>query len=97
LFSLDVQRVVPASATVYIYADTMNDFNYYTQREVLRVVRSRAEVEQLLAKGSGAYMLIKSTDLKRLSVIAPEWIRITGGVGDTLWNLVALGSSAAQR
>jgi hypothetical protein len=87
---------VPPSALVYIYADTMNDFNYYMRREVMPVLRTRSEVERLLAEGAGAYMLIKANDLKRLRMITPERIRITGAVGDTLWNLVALGSPPNQ-
>ncbi len=91
-FSMEVRRIVPESAVLYIYADNMNDFNYYTEREAIPVLRSRAAVEKLLTSGAGAYMLIKSRDLKRLGLIAPERIRSTGGVGDTVWNLVALGS-----
>jgi 4-amino-4-deoxy-L-arabinose transferase-like glycosyltransferase len=90
-FSLEVQRIVPPDVTVYVYDDEMNDFNYYTQREVLPVLRSSAEVEKLMMEGSGAYLLIKSTDLKRLGIVRPQRIRISGGIGDTLWNLVALG------
>jgi 4-amino-4-deoxy-L-arabinose transferase-like glycosyltransferase len=92
-FSLEVQRVVPPDATVYIYDDEMNDFNYYTGREVMPVLRSRAAVERLMAEKSGAYMLINARDLKRLGIIAPEQVRITGPVGSTVWNLVALGGS----
>jgi 4-amino-4-deoxy-L-arabinose transferase-like glycosyltransferase len=95
-FSMEVQSVVPPSALVYIYADTMNDFNYYMRREVMPVLRTRSEVERLLAEGAGAYMLIKANDLKRLRMITPERIRITGAVGDTLWNLVVLGSPPNQ-
>jgi 4-amino-4-deoxy-L-arabinose transferase-like glycosyltransferase len=92
-FSAEVQSVVPASAPLYVYADTMNDFNYYTGREMIAVVDSRAQVEQLLAAKTPSYLLIKAGDLKRLAIIAPERIRITGGVGSTVWSLVALGPS----
>jgi 4-amino-4-deoxy-L-arabinose transferase-like glycosyltransferase len=91
-FAMEIQRIVPASSTVYIYADTMNDFNYYTQREVMPVLRSRAEIEKCLSDSSGAYVLIKSSDLRRLAMISPQQIRISAGVGQTLWNLVALGN-----
>ncbi|HEX2229054.1 MAG TPA: glycosyltransferase family 39 protein [Candidatus Binatia bacterium] len=96
-FSMEVQTIVPHDATVYVYDDEMNDFNYYMQREVIPVLRSRAAVEKLMGGGSGAYLLIKSTDLKRLGIIAPQQIRITGAIGSTLWNLVALGGSPPQR
>ena len=91
-FSLEVNRIVPAGATIYVYDDTMNDFNYYTQRDVMPVLESRAEVERALKADARAYLLIKNRDLKKLGVIAPERIRISGALGDTLWNLVSLGS-----
>jgi 4-amino-4-deoxy-L-arabinose transferase-like glycosyltransferase len=94
-FSLEVEKIVPPTATLYIYADTMNDFNYYTRREIIPVVRSPAEVKERLAGRPGAFMLIKSRDVQRLGIIAPERIRATGGVGDTVWCLVALGNSPA--
>jgi 4-amino-4-deoxy-L-arabinose transferase-like glycosyltransferase len=96
VFSMEVQRMVPATATLYIYDDKMNDFNYYTQREVIPVLYSRPEVEKLLNADSRAYMLIHKSDLDRLDVISPERIRIAGG-GNTRWNLVALGSSPANK
>jgi 4-amino-4-deoxy-L-arabinose transferase-like glycosyltransferase len=95
-FSMEIQSIVPATSTVYIYADAMNNFNYYMAREVMPVLESRAEIEKLLADNSGAYMLIKSRDLKRLGVISPERVRITANIGDTPWSLVALGNLPAQ-
>lgn len=96
-FSLEINRIVPATATLYIYADTMNDFNFYTQREVIPVVRSPREAENLLTAASGDYLLVKDRDLKRLGAIAPERIVTRSGVGDTVWNLVALDNFPAQR
>ena len=43
-FSMEVQRIVPPDATVYVFDDDMNDFNYYMRREVMPVLRSRAAV-----------------------------------------------------
>ncbi len=94
---MEVQRIVPPDATIYVYDDEMNDFNYYMRREVMPVLRSGAAVEKVMGAGSGAYLLIKSADVKRLGIIAPQRIRITGAVGSTLWNLVALGGSSPQR
>jgi hypothetical protein len=95
-FSAEVQSLVPAGTALYVYADSMNDFNYYTGREVIAVVDSRAQVEQLMAAKTPSYLLIKAGDLKRLAIIAPERIRITGGVGSTVWSLVALGPSESS-
>jgi 4-amino-4-deoxy-L-arabinose transferase-like glycosyltransferase len=96
-FSMEIHRVVPATATLYIYDDKMNDFNYYTRREVIPVLHSRPEVEKLLSADVRTYMLINNSDLERLGTISQERVRITGSVGNTRWNLVALGSSPANK
>ena len=69
LFSTEVKKIVPAVAPLYIYADTMNDFNYYTERERISVLSSPGAVRTLIAKGENGFMLIKARDLKRLAQI----------------------------
>jgi 4-amino-4-deoxy-L-arabinose transferase-like glycosyltransferase len=95
-FALEINRIVPVTAKIYIYADTMNDFNYYTGRQVMPVLRSSAEVTELLAPGSGAYLLVKDKDFKSLDVITPERIVKKQTSGGTVWNLVALGASSTH-
>jgi hypothetical protein len=48
-FALEINRFVPATAPLYIYADTMHDFNYYAGREKIPVVHSLSAVKNLLA------------------------------------------------
>jgi hypothetical protein len=40
-FSLLIKNTVAPTALLYTYADTMNDFNFYTEREVIPVWSSR--------------------------------------------------------
>jgi hypothetical protein len=54
-FSLEVTNR-PSSAPLYVYADTMNDFNYYTEREGMPILASDAVVEALIAKGENGFM-----------------------------------------
>ncbi|MEX0805335.1 MAG: glycosyltransferase family 39 protein [Candidatus Binatia bacterium] len=89
-FSLQVKKIVPATAPLYIYADTMNDFNFYTQRRVIPVLSSPGEVANALRQPGHSYMLIKDRDLKTLSMFGPEEVVITDSVGSTTWNLIAL-------
>jgi 4-amino-4-deoxy-L-arabinose transferase-like glycosyltransferase len=96
-FSMAVKEIVPATATLYVYADTMNDFNYYTEREVIPVVVSRDKLGNLLAAGEDNYALIKERDLKRIELIPREKIVASETVGSTSWYLVALGNAAAKR
>jgi 4-amino-4-deoxy-L-arabinose transferase-like glycosyltransferase len=95
-FALEINRIVPVTAKIYIYADTMNDFNYYTGREVMPLLRSPAEVKELLAAESGAYLLVRDRDLKYLDVITPAQIVKKKPSGDAEWNLVALSASPAH-
>jgi 4-amino-4-deoxy-L-arabinose transferase-like glycosyltransferase len=96
-FSREVNRIVPAAATLYVYADTMNDFNYYTEREAIPVLQSPDEVGKLLAAGKDDYLLIKERDLQRNASIPREKILATDAVGSTIWYLLALGNAPAKR
>jgi 4-amino-4-deoxy-L-arabinose transferase-like glycosyltransferase len=95
-FSLEVGKIVPPETPLYIYADTMNDFNYYTKREVIPVVRSHSEVEKLVGQSQDGYLLIKDRDLKRLSPFAPGKVVATDSVGSTTWSLVHFKASDAS-
>jgi hypothetical protein len=47
----------------------MNDFNYYTGREVIPVLRSRAEVEELLRQPQDGYILDQRSRFEKLESI----------------------------
>jgi len=96
-FSLEINRIVPSTATLYIYADTMNDFNYYTERDVIPVLQSPAELGRLLAVGKDGYMLIKERDMKRIALIARELIVASETIGSTRWHLIGLGNPIPKR
>ncbi len=88
LFAEEVKKIVPAAAPLYIYADTMNDFNYYTERERIPVLSSPGAVGMLIARGENGFMLIKARDLKRLAQIPREWIAASESDGSTSWHLI---------
>ncbi|HLN86998.1 MAG TPA: hypothetical protein VK200_11055, partial [Candidatus Limnocylindrales bacterium] len=94
-FASEIKRRVPATAPLYIYEDTMNDFNFYLERDVMPVLSSPAEIEKLLGGARTSYILIKDRDFKRLKTIAPEWIVLTHSAGSTTWNLVEFKSPPA--
>jgi 4-amino-4-deoxy-L-arabinose transferase-like glycosyltransferase len=91
-FSLEVKRVVPSAAPLYIYADTMNDFNFYTEREVIAVVSARAALQELLVQEDAGYLLIKERDLERVGMITKERIVSSKGSDGRSWFLIALGA-----
>jgi 4-amino-4-deoxy-L-arabinose transferase-like glycosyltransferase len=89
LFSLEVKKIVPAAAPLYIYNDTMHDFNFYTEREIISVLSSRSQVAEVFRARGNRYILIKTHDLKALNMFGPEQVLLTQAVGSTTWNLVA--------
>ena len=89
-FSLEINRIVPAAAPLYIYADTMNDFNFYTEREVIRVLSSPDEVANVRRQPQDNYLLIKDRDLKSLPMPELGDVVARDSLGSTTWNLVDL-------
>lgn len=90
-FALEVKKLVPKAEPLYIYADAMNDFNFYTEREAIPVVSSPAEVEILTARGAPVYLLIRERDLKAIGMIEKVSFLSKAPVGGKRWNLARLG------
>jgi hypothetical protein len=95
-FALEITRLVPRDLPLYIYADTMNDFNFYLARAVMPVLLAPTDVEKLLDAGQTGYILIKERDLKNLKIAAPVRIVLSNGAGSTTWNLIAFGARRAS-
>ena len=91
-FAQQINEVVPASAPVYIYADTMNDFNFYTQREAMPVLTSPAALDALLARGERAYLVVKERDLRRLPRLSRGWIIASEARNNAAWYLLQIGA-----
>jgi hypothetical protein len=95
-FSQTIKRIVPSSAPLYVYADTMNDFNYYSERQVIPVIRSSLQVEKLPGLSESSYLLIKDSDLKRVPMIPIKWIVATDSTGGKTWYLVEFKKRTAN-
>ena len=89
-FSQQVNQIVPATVPVYVYADTMNDFNFYTAREVMPILSTPLALDALLARGQGGYLLIKERDLQRLPKLPRKWIITSEARSSTTWHLVEI-------
>ena len=90
-FSLEINRRVPPGTPLYVFADTMNDFNYYTQREKIPVLTTPEEIATLRGGSEKSYLLVKESARRQLPAIAPESIRARGSLGSTTWYLVEMG------
>lgn len=89
-FASEVNRLVPSDLALYIYANTMNDFNFYAKREVIPVVSSPAEIETKMSRLGKAYLLIRERDLKRIKFVEGVKIVAEGPVGGNKWYLILL-------
>ncbi|MBI2985914.1 MAG: glycosyltransferase family 39 protein [Deltaproteobacteria bacterium] len=89
-FAVRVQRIVPSDQPLYIYADTMNDFNFYMEREVISVVSSQAEAESVASRIKTTYMLVRERDLRMVEMGEGGKVLAEGRVGDKRWRLVLL-------
>jgi len=89
-FSNQVRQIVPPPTPVYVYADTMNDFNYYTGREIIPVLSDASALDRLLRGNEDAYLIIKERDLIRLPQLPRQWVVISVTNSNTMWHLVQL-------
>jgi 4-amino-4-deoxy-L-arabinose transferase-like glycosyltransferase len=95
-FSTEVKKIVPATATLYIYDDTMHNFNFYTEREIIPVLSSQGEVLEVFRQSGNRYILIDDPHLKTLNIFGRDQIVATQSIGTTTWNLVNFGAKAAK-
>ena len=95
-FSLTIKRLVPGQTALYVFGDTMNDFNYYTGRAVIPVLTSTDEVKHVFGQPPGGYLIIKNRDLERLETVASKKIVAVETVGSTVWNLVDLSRASSR-
>ena len=86
-FALEVNRIVPSTEPLYIYADSMNDFNYYTRREVIPILSSPTDVKNLLQKVKNIYLLVRDRDIKDLESTEKVAVLAEGSVGSKWWRL----------
>jgi 4-amino-4-deoxy-L-arabinose transferase-like glycosyltransferase len=89
-FARQVARMVTVATPLYIYADTMDDFNYYMGRELIPVLPTPAAVDALLARRQDGYLLVKERDLRRLAMLPRRWIVVSDENGSTTWHLLRL-------
>ncbi len=68
----------------------MNDFNFYTARDVMPILSTPLALDALLARGQRGYLLIKERDLQRLPKLPREWIITSEAKNVTTWHLVEI-------
>jgi 4-amino-4-deoxy-L-arabinose transferase-like glycosyltransferase len=96
-FSLQVKNLIAPSEPLYIYADSMNDFNFYAEREVIPILSSKADIEQALSEGSPIYLVIRERDSKTVIGTQESEILAERQVGGKKWSLIRLSKDEAHK
>ncbi|MBI3063908.1 MAG: glycosyltransferase family 39 protein [Deltaproteobacteria bacterium] len=95
--ALAINAKVPPDVPLYIYADTMNDYNFYTGRDIIPVLSSRpGKRAQALPAGAG-FLLIRDRDLQRLHPLPDDKVLLSQSVGGKTWHLVSLADVEFRR
>ena len=89
-FAATVNQLVPRDQRMYIYADSMHDFNYYLCREVVAILPSPAELKALLASSPESYILFKARDFNRMGFLPSTSIVAGDRPVDPKWLLIGI-------
>jgi 4-amino-4-deoxy-L-arabinose transferase-like glycosyltransferase len=95
--ALAVNAKLPPDAPLYIYADTMNDYNFYTGREIIPVLSSRARSQAPALGNRSGFLLIRDRDLQRLHPLSDDKVLLSQSVGGKTWYLVSLADVEFRR
>ena len=96
-FSLAVNRMVPPNVPLYIYADTMNDYNFYMRREVIPVIaKGPSGPAPGLSKQPG-FLLIRDRDWQRIQPLSDDKVLIRQPIGGKTWYLLNLADVEFRR
>jgi 4-amino-4-deoxy-L-arabinose transferase-like glycosyltransferase len=74
LFADEIKKHVGSADPLYMYRDTMNDFNFYLAREVIPTLSTPADVARLGAEKAGVYLLARDRQLiEHVVKNGPPW------------------------
>lgn len=74
----------------------LHDFNFYTERGIIPVLSSPAEVENAQNQLGSSYMIIKEKDLRQLSTVDSRKGLFTKPISSTPWSLIDLKGEAGH-
>jgi 4-amino-4-deoxy-L-arabinose transferase-like glycosyltransferase len=82
-----INATVPTGTPLYIYADNMHHFNFYTRRSTIPVLETAADIAALRDRREKSYVLIKQRHLETLPAIQPQRI-VASNSPEADWHLV---------
>lgn len=88
-FAVLIKEKIPETAPLYIYASTMNDFNFYLKREIIPVLSSPDGIQKALAQAGPFYLIVSERDHRALGLERATPL-LTRPVGGRTWHLVEI-------
>jgi hypothetical protein len=95
-FSERIRQIVPPATPLLIYAETMNDFNYYTGREIIPVLPDGTALDRLLRSEKSGYLIVKARDLERLPQLARRSVVVSETKTSSRWHLLKLEARSSS-
>jgi 4-amino-4-deoxy-L-arabinose transferase-like glycosyltransferase len=87
-FSTMINELVAPADPLYIYKDTMNDFNFYSGREVIPVLSSPDDWAAATARAGTVYVLVRDRDMSELDLERAVAVG-NARVGGKKWRILA--------
>ncbi len=96
---MEVKQRVSQADLLYIYADRMNDFNFYLEREMIPVLSRPEDLARLETERGLVYLLIRDRDVRRvLTSESSQWeLVIERSTGRKKWKLMKLRVAPQKR
>ncbi len=95
-FASEIAAIVPLSAPLYIFADTMHDFNYYAERDVIPVLGSPSAVKHVLTRAQPGFLLVRERDLTKLTMLPRSWVIASDRKAGMPWHLLRLHTAQPE-
>lgn len=89
--ALAVKRGVPAGAPLYVYGRNPPSFNFYSEREVIPLLRFPAEIERAMARDQKGFLLIEENNLDGVEKKAVLKTIASADIKDAKWHLTTWG------
>jgi hypothetical protein len=92
-FARAIAQLVPPSAPLYIFADSMHDFNYYAERDSIPVLSSPLAVARILTAGQPGFLLVRERDFTKLAMLPRSSVIASESKERSPWHLLRISSA----
>jgi hypothetical protein len=73
VLAAEINRLIGAQDKLFVYADSMHDYNFYLEREKIPILSNLADVNAAAAGNDRVYLLIRDRKAVRTINRDPRW------------------------